>query len=767
MATPMDVDTPTAGDDVVGKKGKGKEAKKRFEVKKWNAVALWQWDIVVDNCAICRNHIMELCIECQANQASATSEDPSPSPPRKPTITAGLMDFQELPTYSNEDKVDVPSPQNNRLSPSGDGANQSANLENAEPSSTPSTSPVKPQRRLSASLSHRLSVDSESPSPVHLGGRSPRSARSPRSPPTPTPNVPASRRRGSSASSANGAAWVESPSRNYQRLGDDDDDINVQTALEAGDRKVVIMTPRSHASSENGVSPPREDIRRDANEDLNYRRQSMKGPAFNASDGPSQLGLSSTLDIERPIMFVNHASPRMNRIGSFGQMDLGGSGKYDGECMNAEQKGKSEISRGAPPSDSSADRGITSSTVESHNSVSEPRPQNGGMVGASIDDETHMLEWGNASAIAPFSNFPPNHSDLGKATSHFSNDPFTLSNGTLLGSSGDFNAKNVDISKSSRPTAERNFGVSDPFAAKEPHMQARTPVTRKTSPVDTSNLAEFDPLIPIPSDWMMKFDSPQAFQAAVAASQTPAGLNRAARGRYSPPPSLIDSLSNEFVTPNSQVRFSQKDVDEIKQNLTAKFEREFELAQLEIQELEQKRSKAAEQQKQFQATLSEWEQAMTQMIAEREIEGQKAASDLERCRLESEKHREERDRLKKENEILMIKYKQLRVDFEDLRESEEKMRGEVNGLREEVALAEQRYGALKDHAEQKLESANVEIAQVRRTFEKEVSQLKAKLSRAEVQNKVLESTIATKTRENDELAKICDDLVAQLDTSTG
>ena len=77
MDVDSDTEMPTAGPSggAVEKKkcsqwDENDKRCKRFEVKKWNACALWAWDIVVDNCAICRNHIMDLCIECQANQVT-------------------------------------------------------------------------------------------------------------------------------------------------------------------------------------------------------------------------------------------------------------------------------------------------------------------------------------------------------------------------------------------------------------------------------------------------------------------------------------------------------------------------------------------------------------------------------------------------------------------------------------------------------------------------------------------------------------------------
>jgi len=43
-----------------------------FEIKKWNAVALWSWDIYADTCPVCRNSLNEPSIEYQANPSPTT-----------------------------------------------------------------------------------------------------------------------------------------------------------------------------------------------------------------------------------------------------------------------------------------------------------------------------------------------------------------------------------------------------------------------------------------------------------------------------------------------------------------------------------------------------------------------------------------------------------------------------------------------------------------------------------------------------------------------
>ena len=47
------------------------EADNKVDVKVWRAVATWSWELEQEECPICRTHLMEPCIDCQANQNSA------------------------------------------------------------------------------------------------------------------------------------------------------------------------------------------------------------------------------------------------------------------------------------------------------------------------------------------------------------------------------------------------------------------------------------------------------------------------------------------------------------------------------------------------------------------------------------------------------------------------------------------------------------------------------------------------------------------------
>jgi RING-box protein 2 len=53
--------------NVVEANGQSDGPTKLFTLKKWNAVSMWSWDVECDTCAICRVHVMDACLRCQAD----------------------------------------------------------------------------------------------------------------------------------------------------------------------------------------------------------------------------------------------------------------------------------------------------------------------------------------------------------------------------------------------------------------------------------------------------------------------------------------------------------------------------------------------------------------------------------------------------------------------------------------------------------------------------------------------------------------------------
>ncbi|KAJ3228304.1 hypothetical protein HK099_004297 [Clydaea vesicula] len=295
-----------------------------------------------------------------------------------------------------------------------------------------------------------------------------------------------------------------------------------------------------------------------------------------------------------------------------------------------------------------------------------------------------------------------------------------------------------------------------------------TPIFKKVNNI--YGVHEFDPLVDNypPKDWMINFESPNGHNGEQSISfldgQQIFGDSKQKQPvsqPQQPQPSLIDSYN--YASPKSVAKYSERDIEKIKTELSEKFEKEFELLQQELSETQLKQKEVYESKLEIEKTLSSWEITMNRMIAERDNDRLGHKQESEMLKLQIEKLRVEKDRLKSDYELLMGKYKQLRLDNEDLKESEGKLREKSDQLENDLTVSEKRYEALKAHAQEKLNSANVEIHKVRQHFEKEISTLKTNLSRKEILVKSLQQQVEMKNTENFELTKICDGLVLEIE----
>ncbi|XP_053165160.1 RING-box protein 2 isoform X2 [Hemicordylus capensis] len=69
MADVEDGDEPGVSAPHAGSSGsKAGGADKMFSLKKWNAVAMWSWDVECDTCAICRVQMPVLDVKLKTNK---------------------------------------------------------------------------------------------------------------------------------------------------------------------------------------------------------------------------------------------------------------------------------------------------------------------------------------------------------------------------------------------------------------------------------------------------------------------------------------------------------------------------------------------------------------------------------------------------------------------------------------------------------------------------------------------------------------------------
>ncbi|XP_075982607.1 uncharacterized protein LOC142980899 [Anticarsia gemmatalis] len=159
------------------------------------------------------------------------------------------------------------------------------------------------------------------------------------------------------------------------------------------------------------------------------------------------------------------------------------------------------------------------------------------------------------------------------------------------------------------------------------------------------------------------------------------------------------------------------------------------------------------------AVVEEYERTIASLIAE-------TAQDKKR-------HAEERIKLINERDEQTAHLASMEVSFSDLHSKYEKSKQvilnckanedaykkSIKEFEENLTKMQNNYELLKQHATSKLNHANQELEKMNRTHEAEVLKLNAMIKRKELHITSLEESLVQKTKANEELTAICDELI--------
>ncbi|XP_075333078.1 uncharacterized protein tacc2 [Odontesthes bonariensis] len=163
--------------------------------------------------------------------------------------------------------------------------------------------------------------------------------------------------------------------------------------------------------------------------------------------------------------------------------------------------------------------------------------------------------------------------------------------------------------------------------------------------------------------------------------------------------------------------------------------------------------------------VAEYERTIAQMIEDDQKEKSLSHHTIQQLIMEKEQALSDLNSVEKSLADLFRRYEKMKDVLEGFRKNEEVLKKCAQEYLSRVRKEEQRYQALKIHAEEKLDRANSEMSQVRVKSKQEQAAYQASLRKEQMKVDSLERTLEQKNKEIEELTKICDELIAKMGRS--
>ncbi|XP_043839803.1 transforming acidic coiled-coil-containing protein 1 isoform X2 [Dromiciops gliroides] len=184
--------------------------------------------------------------------------------------------------------------------------------------------------------------------------------------------------------------------------------------------------------------------------------------------------------------------------------------------------------------------------------------------------------------------------------------------------------------------------------------------------------------------------------------------------------------------------------------------------EIEANEWKKKYEEARQEVLEMRKIVAEYEKTIAQMIEDEQRTNMTSQKSLQQLTVEKEQALADLNSVERSLSDLFRRYENLKGVLEGFKKNEEALKKCAQDYLTRVKQEEQRYQALKLHAEEKLDKANEEIAQVRTKAKAESAALHAGLRKEQMKVESLERALQQKNQEIEELTKICDELIAKL-----